>query len=283
MIYNLNSIDRIINTIVRNLGIGDTEIPYQDYIEWIADGLEHIGSYAQFEESHSIVVIDNYSGKLPCNFYKPIRMRASAEIKPASYGLYGGSLVDMFNKIGIDYESLPMNFRVNVVNGKGLQTPTNSYNDVLDHLNFNKNLIGNPEINSFTSNDYNINFNNITTAFRYGLIDLQYLSFPVDDRGFPLVPDDVSFRDALFWKVTYQICMRNPKLLSNPVMKELQYCKLQWEQYCRQARASANMPNLGQMERFKNTWNKLIPNHYAEYANYYDIGKPQILNLNGRS
>lgn len=259
MIYNVESIDRVIAKVITDLGLGQDEIPYADFIEWIADALEHIGAYYQNIEKEAHILIEDYEGHLPCDFYKPIRIKEGLEINPnIETGFYAGSLQATLAAAGIEWESLSAYDRWKIIAVPGLSKIDNMLGQVNQNLHFNKNLIGNPITNAITNKDYNINFNKITTAFRYGIIQIQYLAFPVDERGFPLVPDDVSYRDALFWKVAYHISMRSPHLLANKQMQDLEYCRQMWNKYCVQARASANMPDLDMLIRLKNNWLRLV-------------------------
>jgi len=286
MIHNLNSIDRIINKIITDLGLGHQEVPYQSFIEWIADALEHIGSYYQFEEKACEILIQDYDGMLPCDFHKPIKqfLKNGCEIVPGPGGFYGGSLTHTLNQCGVDYESLPAYERFKLIAVPGLQRTnvTDTIDGIVDRLQFNKNLIGDPRVSKFTDMDWNINFNKITTSFRYGVISIQYLAMPTDDRGFPLVPDDVSFRDALFWKCAMHICMLNPSLIKNPQLRNYEACESRWLKYCAQARASANMPDLEMLERLKNNWLRLHNDVGFDRNDYKENGKPQYLNLDGR-
>lgn len=285
MIYNMERLDRVISKIVTDLGLGQENIPHTDFIEWIADALQHIGAYPQFLEKSCVIKIENFEGLLPCDLYKVIRMKQGCEINPnASSGFYGGTLNEMLNKAGVDYESLDGYTRYKLIAVPGLSKVENNIgvDDITNRLSYNGNLIGNPEVTKFTSKDFNINFNKITTSFCYGFIDLQYLAFPVDERGWPLVPDDVSFRDALFWKVAYHLSMRDPMKLKNPRMQDMEYCRQMWNKYCTQARAAANMPDLAGIERLKNNWLRLHNITDFDKEDYREMGKQQKLNLDGR-
>lgn len=259
MIHNLNSIDRVINKVITDLGLGQTEVPYQSFIEWIADALEHIGSYYQFEEKECNILIEEYTGMLPCDFHKPIRFKAGCSIEPTSSGFYGGSIQALLSECGVEWKNLPAYERFHILPVQGIQRSDLPIpHQIADVLCRNNNLIGNIKANKHTDMDYNINFNKITAAFKTGVIQLQYLAMPVDDKGFPLVPDDVSFRDALFWKCAMHVCMLNPLLLKNPQLRNYEACEMRWLKYCGQARASANMPDLETIERLKNNWLRLF-------------------------
>ena len=283
MIYGFDSIDRVIARIIRDLGLGSEEVPYQDFIEWIADALEHIGSYYQFKEKEAHVVIEDYQGRIPCDFYKMIRIIKGCSVTPPSTGgFYGGtltnSLSEAFKCAGFDcWHDIPAYDRYAIINVGGLSKPDNNFTITGSHLTINKNLFGNVEENSFIGNEYNINGNGITTSFRYGILKIQYLAIQIDEKGRPLVPDDVSFRDALFWKVAMQLCMRNPMMFQNPKLQNFEYVSRQWHLYCGQARANANMPDMELMIRLKNNWLRLINDPNFDQTSFSKLGSPEII------
>ena len=282
MINRLESLDRTINKVIRDLGLGQDEIPYQDFVEWIADALEHIGAYYQYTEKSCYILINDYEGHLPCDFYKPIRMIKGIDVAMGEGGFYGGTLVSLLNKLGVDYSTLDAYERFHILPVAGI-----AKQDVVDviqsRLQQNKNLIGEPSVNKFSETDYNVNFNKITTSFRYGVIQIQYLAIPTDERGFPLVPDSVSYRDALFWKIAYHISLRNPKLLQNQRLQDAEYCRQMWNKYCTQARAVANMPDLDMLIRLKNNYLRLYNTTDDDVNNFANLGRQQMLNFNGRN
>jgi hypothetical protein len=233
MIHQLNSINIVISKIVRDLGLGDKEIPWEDFVEWIADGLKHIGSFYQFTEKVTSISIEDYKGELPCDFYKSIRMLSSNDL-----------LINNEHLIGVQETTL-----------QGVKR---------------------------TDTDLNINHNVITVSFRTGTIDLQYLAMPVDCNGFPMVPDDVSFEDALFWRVVYMLCLRGYEF-KNKQLSDLTFVKRKWDFYCIQARANANMPDLDMQERLKNNFLRLKTDPHQYSKGFSTNGSPENLDLNGKN
>lgn len=232
MIYKLVSVKAVINQVITNLGIGDTEIPVDDYIEWIGQGLQHIGSYYQFTSKPGTITIEGYKGELPCDFYKMQRM------------LYNNQ-----------------------------------------YLLNNENMVGTKTsevtANQFSNRDINIINNTITTSFESGTIDIQYLAIPVDEDGLPLVPDDVSFMDALFWRCVYQLSMRG-FTFKQTRLNDFDYVLRKWHIYCRQARAEANAPDLDMLERLKNNYTRFV--RKDEYVkSFATLGMKEQLTLNGKN
>lgn len=74
MIQKSISIYSVIRKVVNDLGIGDKELSMDDFIEWIAEGMQYIGSYYQYTEKYITIPIDNYKGELPCDFYSLLRI-----------------------------------------------------------------------------------------------------------------------------------------------------------------------------------------------------------------
>lgn len=205
MISNLVSINVVIAKIVRDLGLNHSneEIPENDFIEWIAEALLHVGAYAQFQEKYIELEVDNFGAELPCDFYNLI-------------------------KINNSYSS-------NYIN-KGLINEECSTSDY-----------------KMTSNGYNINFNKITTGYRYGSIGLTYMAFPVDQDGAPLIPDNQSYKDLCFWKIVYQLAIRGYNF-TNPQLKDINFSRQKLNFYTLQSRAEANMASPDMMNSLTRYW-----------------------------
>ncbi len=190
----LTSVKTVILKVIRDLGLGSKEIPWQDLVEWCAEGLQHIGAYSQYEEKVAHIAIHNHTGKLPCDYY-----RARANTFP--------------HKIVKD----------------GIQV-----------------------------------------AFCKGHVHLNYLALPLDEEGYPLIPDNVQYATALFWKCAMQLAIRG-----DLVNKELsfQVCKQRWDWYCKQAGAS-NVFNHQTADTFATHWLSYIPQ-----VNQAELGFPSLEQL----
>lgn len=106
----------------------------------------------------------------------------------------------------------------------------------------------------------------INTSLESGELCIVYLGVPVDDEGFPLVPDNVYFDKALKSYCTYmfdRIQFRRG-LVPRDIYQESQK---DWLFYVNSARGSAYMPDASMMERLKNVWVRLIPKQ-----NEYQLG-----------
>jgi hypothetical protein len=219
MIFPLTSIKVVIAKIIRDLGLNQSndEIPVNDFIEWCAEALLHVGSYTQMKEKVAEIDISDHKGKLPCDFYS---------MKSICGGNYYG---EYYNSSIVSEEC---------------STSSTPYTG---------NYYG-----------YNINFDTITTGYRYGTMMIQYLAMPVDEEGAPMVPDNQSFRDLLFWKVVYQLAIRGYNF-TNPQLKDMHVSRQKLNFYTLQARGEANMPDVTNQARISSmfkSWGSGLPGYY---------------------
>lgn len=234
MIYKLQSINITISKIVRDLGLGDKEINWQDFVEWSAEALKAIGVYYQFTHKQVDIDIEDWKGELPCDFYAMVRIMGTSDSR---------------------YE------------------PNN-----------NDYLVGNSQTTvddtSFSTNDFKINHNIITVGFQTGTITIQYLSFPVDTDGFPMVPDNDEFERALFWKSAYQLGIQG-HTFKNQLMNNIDYTGKKWGRAKLSARAEGLMPDPMMYERLKNNWMRLVPTNNDFNKRFSNTDKPENLNFDG--
>lgn len=219
MIVRNKSIKSIIAGLYRDLGV-NTEINEQEIVEWVAEALNLIGSYAQLEEVSSIITIANHRVLLPCGFLYP----------------------------------KDITFR-----GKSLSWSTKSAANNYQCEDCNRIPTCCTDYNFYISDGY------IHTSLPEGDLCIVYLSIPVDEEGYPLVPDNVYFDKALKAYCTYMLdrIQFRRGLIPDKVYQE---SKVDWLFYVNSARGSANMPDSAQMERLKRIWVRLIPKQ-GEYAN----------------
>ena len=231
MITKFKSIKSILAGLYRDLGT-NTEINEQDVVEWVAEGLSLIGSYAQNEEIGVVLDVTNHRVQLPCNF--------------------------LFLK-DINYNGKPLSW--------SNKSAANNYNC--------------PECAIVTCcTDYNFYIQDgyINTSLESGKLCITYLGIPVDEEGFPLVPDDVYFDKALKAYVTYmfdKIQFRKGQL-PDAVFK---YSEREWLFYVGSARGSANMPNLAKLDQLQKIWVRLIPKPHEYSSNFRNLENHERRNL----
>lgn len=124
---------------------------------------------------------------------------------------------------------------------------------------------------------HKIGHNTITVGFKTGSIELDYLAMPIDERGYPLVPEEQVFQEALLWLVTSKLSLRG-ELTNKQITFE--YADTRWRRFMLSARAEANMGDIQFMQkrvndnrRMKYSVNPLVTR---------DFGQQEFLNRDNR-
>lgn len=224
MINSHISIKAVIANIYRDLGLS-TELPTDDVIEWIGSALEFIGAYGQYEPKIAEFDIDEYKVKIPLDLYKLVY---------------------------VTYNGYPLTFA-----GKHLGNNIFCPNCTIPTQDINT-TNGTLSTSGCGGATFYLNDTYIITSIQTGKICLEYIAIPVDEDGYPLVPDNVSYMKALTCYVTKMLDYREWRKGNIPD-KVFQHSEKEWNWYCAQAKGAANMPDLGQLERLKNVMVRLIP------------------------
>ncbi len=265
-------------------------------VEYINDALRHIGSYYQFTVKEVEIPITSNQGKLPCDYHDMIRILSSVD-SPLStdevittqdsrnisaYNLrievLEGYILDETDPVKITlYQNEIKNLKVDETEYlKGIKkytTQTPAGWDLRDPrlMDYNSSLI---TPGSGFSRDYRIDLDTITVGFKTGNLTIQYQAIPIDEEGFPLVPDTPMYDEALFWRIASMMALQG-KLKNKDL--SFDYCDVKWKRYCRGAYADSMMPDLDGMERLKNQFYQLKPNLH-QYDNLFKtLGQRQTL------
>lgn len=125
-----------------------------------------------------------------------------------------------------------------------------------------------------TEDNFYIRDCNLFTSIKEGKLLFEYLGIPVDEEGYPLIPDDVYFDKAFKAYCTFMLDKIEFRkgLLPQQVF---QFSEREWLFYVGAAKGSANTPDRATMERIKNVWVRLIPQQRAFNQNFVNLGKPE--------
>jgi len=121
----------------------------------------------------------------------------------------------------------------------------------------------------------------LKTNIESGFLMVAYQAIPTDSEGYPLIPDNASFIEAIYWYVTMKLLY--PQWASGQV-RDAVYAdaKRSWNFYCKQAYGNSMMPNgAEQLEAIRNTWHRLVQ-EWGEHDTFFStIGERQeIYNVN---
>jgi hypothetical protein len=105
-----------------------------------------------------------------------------------------------------------------------------------------------------------------------GYIMLAYQAIPTDTKGYPMIPDDVSFIEALYWYIVMKLYY--PQWVAGQVRDSVYYdARRSWNYYCKQAYGNALMPNTDQLESIKNSWLRLVPEINEHTSGFSALGQ----------
>jgi hypothetical protein len=129
---------------------------------------------------------------------------------------------------------------------------------------------------SNAKDSYIIDYNYIKTSFASGQVCLSYTAFPVDEDCFPLVPDDISYKEAMFWYIFKQLLLGGYDKPNNKI--DYNYADQKWMKYCSQARANANFPDIDKMQSFMDQWVRMVPDVNAHSLFFEEMNTKENLN-----
>lgn len=120
--------------------------------------------------------------------------------------------------------------------------------------------------------EFKIDNDYIYTNFQEGYIELSYKSFILDEHGFPMIPDDERFINAIKWSIIEQLDYKKWRLAE---ISDKVYAKSEQERlfYITSARSKANIPSPQKMEALKNMFLRSVikVTSYNDYFKYSNI------------
>lgn len=104
----------------------------------------------------------------------------------------------------------------------------------------------------------------IFTSVPDGKVEIAYKAMPIDEEGYPLIPDNSSFSRALelYIKLQWFTIQFDLGKISSQVLANTQQ---QYAWAVGQAQTDLIRPSLDQMEAISNMWNKLLPDATADH------------------
>jgi len=261
-----------------------------DAVEWIGEALEHIGASTQLETKTCLVNIADYKGVLPNDLYYINQVAVNT--------LVSSNTTDELTKLTKQVQDLTtsvenssgnfnsdlrnLNSRITVLENRIMQ------DDGLSILEYcTKTFPQNSDCPDCTQDIakpkscYYVENDRVKTSFLSGIVCLSYKAFPVDDDCYPLVPDDISFKEAMFWYVYKKMLLGNMSPSANGI--DYLFADQQWKYYCTQARNQANYPDIDRYESFMNQWVRLIPNINRHESGFSNLNTREDISRTGKT
>jgi len=288
-IYKHVSSKEIVRKVFRDMKPNSADFVH-DAIEWIGEALEHIGAAPQLCRKQCVIDIKDHKGCLPGDLYYINQVAVNSCVSP-SVDTQIDTVVAQINTLNSNIVDYSEQLSTTTVTGADLNDTRIASNNQLRDLNVNLEVLTNMYFtggsclsplqygattfhasihcdgcvneNVRYKDTYIIDCDHIKTSFATGKVCVSYMAFPTDEECYPMVPDDISYREAMFWYIYKKLLLsgtpgRNPKI-------GYEYAEQMWQVYCTQARTglvwsyAANYPDIDRYESFMNQWVRLVP------------------------
>lgn len=256
----------ILARVIRSLGYKLPSTYHDDILEWIPEGmgfLELTNSLVKTSSGNlncpGELLVTNHCVPLPKGF---IAMLAVEDEHGKRLPL-GGDVTDITSPTSIRHQQANTArasvFEVNpyqhqTSNGVPTEEPGTSvpiYGEDLEAVT---------EVDSSNSY-YQISGNQIQTSFEEGFIKIHYLALPICDDGYPLIPDNQNYKQALEWHIIRRLIGSG---YQHPVFN-YQYAEQQFEKYAGRAANEISYPSLDGAAKLNRAIVRLIPPfHFAD-------------------
>jgi len=243
------SVQQVIAKVLSDLDIREEAIRISDCIEWASEAVEKIGSVKQLNRKVSgtnglgVLPIVGHQVQIPFDLH---RLNSVAWSRTGTGNWHPMTLATGAFSV---WSAKDIKNTVDTSMGPGI---------------LNQEL------------KYSIKPRYIMTNVEDGFLKLSYDSIPLDENGYPLIPDIISYIEAIYWYITVKL--KYPDYMAGRLNREVYYdMRRSWNFYCKQAYGDSLMPTSDEMETIKNNWTKLVPDVYAN-NNFYDtIGDIQVI------
>jgi hypothetical protein len=301
MIYGKISLNEIIAKVYADLDLQESTYPISDFIEWSAEALKKIGAFPSFENKVAgkgnvdPIRVTNYQALLPCELHSIQQVAFSTNSEGPYHAMRHATgtfdnerdldnsdtsnvtaLTDLvflaMDLYDLEYESAIAKINSEPTTKASLSALLNSRKETLKEQGTDFSI-------DYT---YTLTSRYIKTNVRDGYLMMAYQSIPIDSDGYPLIPNDEGFKEALYWYIVKKLLY--PKWAKGQVRDTIYFhAQSSWNYYSKQAYGNALMPNQDQLESIKNIWTRLVPNINAHNTFYSTIGQQEkIYNQNSR-
>lgn len=302
MVYKMVSSKAVIAKVIADLDLKEEDIKITDIKQWIGDCCMNIGSVNQLEHKVSVLPLNSYQCKLPCDLERLNSVAYSSQScggwipmkkTTGTFSVYSKKQCECDCEMLIqDTALLPLVKNMfNLTNDKA----------ALDKLNEDENLRKTLSglINQYTICSKNgvvkglVEDTNFSNTVQYdikpgylisnvpcGYVKLSYHAIYTDDEGMPMIPDINSYFEAIYWYVTMKLYY--PKYLKGDIPQHVYYdMKRSYNFYRKQAYAESIMPNIDEMTDIKHTWHTLVPEVDEDLTFFSTTGdREEIYNQN---
>lgn len=125
---------------------------------------------------------------------------------------------------------------------------------------------------------YKVQGNVIFTSMKEGKIEIAYMAIPVDSDGYPMIPDNSTFANALelyIKKKQFTILFDQGKITPQVYNN----CLQEYSWAVGQAQSDLVRPSVDEMQAITNSWNTLVPRVTEHSRGFINDGSMEKLKL----
>lgn len=251
------------------------ELPWQDALEWIVSAMELIGAPMALQPKQGLINIANYRGELPCDLHDIVQ----------AAGSFGGCVpfamttsTNSFHSV-FTCDDAQINDYLIAEAGVNTSITTPIGEDISGNpvYTFQNGDMSVPSTTADTSTastlnypTYSLNDNFIFTNYKDGCVFVAYMAMPVDEDGFPLVPDNRRYKEGVKAYVRKQIdyILYRTGELNKSIYD---HSEVEWLFYVGSASNSAKMPNRDGMQSLMNQM-RLVSQKHAHGNMFKNLG-----------
>lgn len=300
MIYKNTSVKRVIAKVLTDLDLKEGDHRISDMIEWAGEALEKIGAFPSLitkvlgKGGDHLLEIEDYQAKLPMDFHSLIQVAYSTAQAGPFYPMRSSTgAFDHGDSIDVTPENTDVSdvTSTSALIALAMALYDETYEEALVRVNSDEATrimlnalivdsgrlpVPDGVLNTTYDYTYFIKPGYIQTNIRDGYLMVSYKAMPTDDDGYPMIPDDASFMEAIYWYITMKLLYPEWKL--GRVRDAVYYdARRSWNYYRKQAYGNAMMPDADQMESIKNTWLRLVPEIDEHNTGFSTLGQKQII------
>lgn len=278
VVYNLVSVDTVISKAMRD-GLSSLGFNESDVVEMIGEALAFIGAYAQYKEKVSFVDVVDHKAELPSGLQEIVMVAFSDKPVDAQSCLSESWEVNNYDTAELCNDCNEEDFSDDGVCWScqnKYYIPEQRYLDAIRdypfvagftstfYQNYRPITLNTSTFRALngihcdncmnvglaSEESYYVDSGYIITDKQSGSICISYLSMPLDDNGYPMIPDDPSYMEAIVKYIKMK--MSDSMFFNDPSpANEKRFSKYEadWHWYCKQAKNKAKMPqNLDERE-----------------------------------
>jgi len=292
-IYKTISSKAVIRKIFRDLK-PQNDNWVDDAVEWIGEALEHIGAAPQLCQKQCVLDIKDHKTLMPSDLYYINQVAINNSVSPVNSEELD-KLIDKVKELkdeiaaaqaaGQEYSSTTsilheINSRIVVLENVYFKNENLLQPLQYGASTFHKSMHCDNCVNENTRHEdtYIVDCDYIKTSFESGKICISYMAFPTDEECYPLVPDDISYMEAMFWYIYKKLLISfvaPPETKRNGI--NYTFADQKWKYYCTQARNAANFPDIDKYESFMNQWVRMIPSINRHDTAFEDLNTREDL------